>query len=254
MGVGPRHLAPRRGFTLVEVVVASIVCAIIAAATATAVGQIARVKEQSLARRQAHARADAAASRIALDALAAVRHHDLRFCKVQLIDGGASADQLIVLTRSARRVRAEGSAEGGVYEVQYRVGPHDALDRTPALWRRADPGFDPSLDAGGVAEPAVAGVRELSIQATDGESWFDAWDSDSDGVPHGLRITAVGVSDNGQVTAVARRAVALDQFPVPYETEEAESTTPSTGSGSAPTGTSTTTGGAGGTNTGGGGR
>lgn len=246
MGVGPRQPAPRRAFTLVEVVVASIVCAIIAAATATAVGQIARVKEQSLARRQAHARADAAASRIALDALASARHHDPRFCKVQVIDGGASGDQLIVLTRSVRRVRAEGSPEGGVYEVQYRVAPRDALDRTPSLWRRADPAFDPSLDAGGVAEPVVAGVRELSIQATDGASWFDAWDSDSDGVPHGLRITAVGVSDNGKVTAIARRAVALDQVPVPYETEEAESTTPATETGGAATTGSTTTGGTGG--------
>lgn len=245
---GTERGVARGGFTLVEVVVAAVVCAMIAAATATAVGQIARVKEQSVARRQAHARADAAASRMALDAVAAVRHHDLRFVKVQVIDGGAGPDQLLVLTRSLRKVRGDDAAEGGIYEVQYRVAPRSAIDPTPTLWRRADPAFDPSLDGGGVAEPAVVGVRELSIAATDGRAWFDAWDSDADGVPHGLRITAVGVSDDGKVTAVARRAVSLDQVPVPPETEEAGTTT---GSGSS---AGTTGGTTGGSNSGGGGR
>ncbi len=249
MGVNSLHRGQRRrpAFTLVEVVVASVVCAMIAAATAAAVGQIARVKEKSLARRQAHARADAAVSRIAMDAAAAVRHHDLRFAKVQVIDGGAASDALVVLTRSLRRVRsADTSPEGGVYEAQYRVSARSGVELTPTLWRRVDPAFDPALDAGGVAEPAVVGVRSLWVQASDGESWFDAWDSDSDGLPHGLRVTVEGVSDDGSVTAVARRVIALDQVPVPTETEAADDAGSDS---SAPTGGAA--GGAGGTTTGG---
>ncbi len=254
MGVRDLHRGRmrRRAFTLVEVVVASVVCAMIAAATATAVGQIARVKEKSLARRQAGARADGAAARIAMGALTAVRHHDLRFAKVQVMDGGAGNDQLIVLTRSLRRVRgADTAPEGGVYEAQYRIGPGGADGAAPTLWRRVDPAFDPALDGGGVAEPAVVGVRSLWVQASDGETWFDAWDSDTDGLPHALRVTVEGVSDDGSVTAVARRVIALDQIPVPPETEAAEDA----GDSSAPTGgagSGNTSSGGGGTTTGGG--
>jgi hypothetical protein len=227
------------------VVVASVVCALIAGATAAVVGQIARVKEQSLARRQAWARADAGAARIARDAAAVVRHHDLRFAKVQVVDGGAGNDELILLTRSQRRVRGtDVAAEGGVYEVQYRVVQEGGSEPVPMLARRVDPAFDPALDGGGVVEPAAQGVFSLSIQASDGESWFDTWDSDSDGVPHGLRVIVGGVSDDGRVTGVARRVIAIDQVPVPTATEEASdagSPEPSTGT----TGTTpaTTTGG-----------
>ncbi len=255
MGVRDLHhwRVRRRAFTLVEVVVASVVCAMIAAATATAIGQIARVKEKSLARRQAGARADGAAARIAMDALSAVRHHDLRFAKVQVMDGGAGNDELVVLTRSLRRVRgADTAPEGGVYEAQYRIGPGGPDGAAPTLWRRVDPAFDPALDGGGVAEPAVVGVRSLSVQASDGEAWFDAWDSDTDGLPHGLRVTVEGVSDDGSVTAVARRVIALDQVPVPTEAEAAEDA--GGGASSAPTGgagSGDTTSGGGGMTTGG---
>jgi len=72
-------------------------------------------------------------------------------------------------------------------------------------------------DSGGVAAPSVSGVSELALEATDGADWFTSWDSDSEGLPHAVRVTAVGVSDNGRTSATARRVVALERVPVPVD-------------------------------------
>ena len=233
----------RGGFTLVELLVGVVVCAMVAGATAASISQLARLRSTSAARRQAYARADAAASRIAHDAFAACRHHDLLFAKVQLIDApaGQPFDELLLLSRALRPVRAgaDENPEGGEYEVQYRVEPAPSLPSGIALWRRADPAFDPAVDAGGVADAAVAGVTSLSIQAYDGESWYDGWDSDSDGLPHGLRVTLTASSDDGRVSVVSRRVIPFDSIPIPPQTEEKTDT--GTPSDSGTTGTSGTT-------------
>ena len=74
-----------RGFTLVEVIVGSIVLAIVTGATTTAVSNLARAKSVSAARQQAVERAHTAAAMIATDALRLVRDHDL--VTIPVVDG-----------------------------------------------------------------------------------------------------------------------------------------------------------------------
>lgn len=62
-----------RGFTLVEVIVGSIVLAIVTGATTAAVSNLTRAKSVSAARQQAMERAHTAAAMIATDALRLVR-------------------------------------------------------------------------------------------------------------------------------------------------------------------------------------
>ena len=129
MGVTPpRNPAIRRAFTLIELTVASVIAALIAGATATAVSQLLQVRAKSAARQQAFSRADAAAARIALDAANLVRHHDLAFTRLAIADSGESnRDEVLMLVRSMRPVRGgEETAEGGEYEVQYRIAPLSA--------------------------------------------------------------------------------------------------------------------------------
>ncbi|MBX3375912.1 MAG: prepilin-type N-terminal cleavage/methylation domain-containing protein [Phycisphaeraceae bacterium] len=244
----------RRGFTLVELIVAAVVAALVAGSAVGAVSQMLRLKAKSQARQQAFERADAAVGRIALDLCNVVRHHNLQFARVSISDGGAgdsARDGLLLLTRSTRPVRSEeDGAEGGEYEVQYRIGPLGAGVNTPALWRRCDPAFDAFQDAGGVAVPVVAGVTSLSLQAYDGSQWFDSWDSDSGGYPHAVRVVVIASSDDGLATATGRRTIAIDRTPTPPEAAD-ESTT--SGGGGAAGGTSGGTGGSGGA-AGGGGR
>lgn len=233
-----------RGFTLVELLVAAVIAAIVAGSAVASVSQMLRLKAKSAARQQAFERADIAAERMCLDMCNIVRHHNLQFARVTVTDGGSGTqanDGLMLLTRSVRPVRNEmDAAEGGEYEVQYRVQAAGATDPRPALWRRCDPAHDLYQDAGGVAAPVVRGVKSLSIQAYDGNEWFEAWDSDSDGYPHAIRIEITTESDDGLASAMCRRTVAMDRTPLPpvpaEETDSGGSTTPTTPSSTGTTG------------------
>lgn len=240
-----------RGFTLVELVVASVIAVIIAGATATAMSQMIKARGASTSHQQAFARADGVATRISIDLSNAIRHANLAYCRVSIISSGAPnapRDELLVLMRSLRSLRGE-SAEGDEYEAQYRIAPAAAADGTVSdtFWRRVDQAHDQVLDGGGIATPVAPGAVSLSFMATDGQDWFEDWDSDTDGLPHAVRVVVVARSDDGKTTATARRVVAIDRVPVePVDETDADST--DTGDGSTRTPASS---GSGGTGTGG---
>lgn len=252
----------RRAFTAAELIVGIVIIAMIATSTTTVMSRLVASREAAASNRQAFARASDAASRMALDLSNAVRDADLAQCKIQVIDSGASGrarDELLVLMRSLRGVRGtslRGSAsEGDEFEAQYRLvqGDGGTLD----LWRRVDPALDETVDGGGVASPVVAGLTSLAIDAFDGTKWYSAWDSDSDGLPHAVRLTVTARSDNARTETTVRRVVAIDRVPLAPDDEEDsangdsanDSASPSETPSQQPTGTGGT--GGGGTGTGG---
>jgi type II secretion system protein J len=213
----------RAGFTLVELIVAAVIGVLIAGAVATSISQLFRARGSSAAHQQAFARADGAAARIALDLTNALRRNDPLQQKVAVVNGGAPGqerDEVLMLMRSLRPVRGDpNNPEGDEFEVQYRVMP--AGDGGPALWRRVDMAHDEYVDAGGIASPITGGMVALSIQANDGsDQWFEEWDSDSDGLPHAVRISVTAQSDDAKASATAVRVVALDRVPIPPPTED----------------------------------
>lgn len=207
--------APGRGFTLAELIVAIVIAVIIAGASASALGNFFRTRNAAKAYQQAAARANSAAARIAADLASCVRHPEAKFQKLTITSGGdarAPRDELLVLTRSLRTSRGlRDEPEGGEYEAQYRIMASSAGD---ALWRRYDAAFDEIIDGGGLATPIMLGAESLSFEATDGTNWYDAWDSDSSGLPHAVRVMVVARSDDGRTTAAARRVVAIDRVPL----------------------------------------
>lgn len=228
--------AGRRGFTLIELLVGVLITAGVCGATTIAISQALKAKTNSESRRQAFARANTAAERIASDATNALRDGDLYACRVRITDGGVgdtAADQVLLFTKSLQPTRPLGSQpEGDHYEVQYRLQPDSRVQPggprpatraafTPAqnvLWRRVDPVPDEVPDGGGVAFPFVERVKGLSIEAFDGRVWYPSWDSDRDGLPHAIRITCWATSEDGTKEAAARRTIALDRVPVPFVT------------------------------------
>jgi len=237
-----------RAFTLVELIVASVILSFIVAATTVSLSQSLRARDAATSRSDAFFRAATAVDRIARDAECAVRDPVIEYTRVAVTPSGSAdrrADSLLLFSRSMRRVRPSlvpggaEPAEGGEYEVQYRLQPPPRTAggvQPPGqiLWRRADPVPDDYPDGGGVAAPVVGGILSLTIQASNGVEWFDAWDSDYSGMPHALRITVVATDGRARTTAVARRTVALDRTPLPLETASESATDSSGGATTAP--------------------
>jgi prepilin-type N-terminal cleavage/methylation domain-containing protein len=244
-----------RGFTLVELVVATVIAVIIAGATATAMSQMIKARGASTSHQQAFSRADGVATRICIDLQNSIRSANLAYSRVSIISSGAPnapRDELLLLMRSLRSLRAE-SAEGDEYEAQFRIAPAAAADGTVSdtFWRRVDQAHDEVLDGGGIATPIAPGAVSLSFTATDGQDWFDDWDSDTDGLPHAVKVVVVAKSDDGKITATARRIVAIDRVPIAPVDETDTDSTDSDGSTKTPSSTGTGGTGTGGTGTGG---
>lgn len=214
-----RSFAPgahRPAFTLVELIVAAIITVLIAGATTTALSQLLRARAGAAARQQAFSRAFTAVNMIARDAAECARDSNLLFAKVEVSDGGdagADRDGLLMLVRTLRRVRGlDDYPEGEDFEVQYRV---EDSPSGSTLWRRADPSLDEAIDGGGLAVPVAEGIVALSVEASDDQDWWPIWDSDADGMPHGLRVSVTATDDERRVRATARRVIAIDRTPVP---------------------------------------
>ena len=178
-----------RAFTLVEVLVGTIVLAIVTGGTTTAVSMLAKTKSVTQSRRQAMSRSQIAVSSIAADALRLVRDHDLYFTRVVIesdAQGGEATDELLLIIRTIEPVRGLfGVPEGADFEVHYRLEELESTDLAEpgeeeqfAMWRRVDPALDEYQTGGGIATQIVTGVIALSVEAFDGEEWVDSWDSD----------------------------------------------------------------------------
>jgi type II secretion system protein J len=215
-------------FTLIEVMVASLLAAGIAGAVTVSLSRAVSARDRAAARQEAHARAAAAVDRVARDLANLVRTGDLFDARVLLVDGGGGLDrqhdELLLFTRSATPARLPDPArrqnEGDAHEVQYRLqSAPDAGAAGHVLWRRIDPVPDEVPDGGGVASPIVEGIAALSIDAFDGATWRSSWDSDRDGYPHAVRVTALARSDGPRpAEAWLRRTVAIDRTPAPFAT------------------------------------
>lgn len=233
----------QRGFTLVELIVSTIMLSVIVGATTLVVFQSLRSRDAARAGGEAFSRAQIAAGRIVADAQNALRDTDLLKGKVQVTAGGVGGTSgLLLLTHQQRPVRTGYEVpEGEEYEVQYRLEPAtiraaSANSRLAqySLWRRADPNLDDTVDGGGVAAAVVDGVTTLTVEAYDGQKWLTAWDSDADGYPFALRVTVSACDEAGKRVSTARRVVAIDRTPLPLPAPEEETdsaTDPATGGG-----------------------
>jgi uncharacterized membrane protein YgcG len=256
-----RRTRAASGFTLAELIVASIILTLVVGATTVAISQSIRSRDSAVAAGDAFSRAHVAAARIAADAAQTLRDGELIYTRLAITrggPGGSTAQGLSLFSHLARNVRATVEAiESDEYELQYRLEPGTTTRAgTPSytLWRRADPIPDEYVDAGGVASPMVDGLVSLSLDAYDGAQWRNDWDSDLDGYPHALRIVVTATDDGGRRTSTARRVVAFDRTPPPIaESEEEEESTDQGDTGAETSTSGGATGGTGGATTGGGG-
>ena len=227
-----------RGFTLVELVIAGVAGLLVVAAVTSALFQSARARSTTKSRLVAYSRANSALDLVRGEIAATMRRSDLFETRVLLYDdvtpteiGELDRDELLIFNVSLRALRPiEYEGEGQEYESHFRIGEDQS---GTALWQRRDSVLDEWADAGGLASPVASGIVGLKIQAYDGESWFDEWDSDIDGLPWALRVTVSATGNelgtdplDGDVPMVTLRTqVAIDRIippPPPEEDEEEE--------------------------------
>lgn len=262
----------KRGFTIIELVVAIIIAAIISGAVASSLSQLSRARDISRIRMTASRRATDALESIRRDVQSTLRSDDLFDTRLRLAPeiarssvGEVDRDQMLLFATRLRPIRSiDYSGEGSEYETQYRIEE----DRDgAALWRRRDAVPDEFEDAGGIAQSVGDGVIGLRFEAFDGQSWVQDWDSDVDGLPISIRatVTACGVRPSEDAFAdprsfaVMRTEIPIDRVVKPKLDEatllaqaEAEAAAQAAaGGGGAASGASDTTNG-GATNTGGG--
>jgi type II secretion system protein J len=224
------------GFTLIELVVAGTIAAMVLMAVTFALAQLSKTRNIARERVEAFQRASMSIEALRRDIAALIRTDDLfdtRFLlttrEASARTGGHERSDLLMFNISLRPLHPiDYQGEGREYETHYRV-EDDELGS--ALWRRRDMAPDERPDGGGLAEPIADGVVGFLVEASDGDGgWRTEWDSDVDGVPKLVRITvtATGIpvgADSVNLTPDVdlRTVVAIDRVigpkpdPVPEE-------------------------------------
>ena len=224
----------RRGFTLIEVMVASLITAMLIGSASMSLSQLTGAKSISKERFNAFLRADAALNALRREIASIIRTDDLFFTRLLITDHSAPSsvgeidrDEILLFVTRLRPVRDidNFTGEGIEYETQYRI-EEDEIGAV--LWQRRDAFPDEHPAGGGVAVPLVEGVVGLRIQAYDGDRWYDEWDSDVSGLPLAVSVTvfadgrsnADDLSDRGPVSL--RTVIAMDRLLPPRDIFEAE--------------------------------
>jgi len=230
------------GFTLIELVVAGTIAAMVLMAVTFALAQLSKTRNIARERVEAFQRASMSIEALRRDIAAMIRTDDLFDTRFLLTTreassrtGGHERSDLLMFNISLRPLHPiEYQGEGREYETQYRV-EDDELGS--ALWRRRDMAPDERPDGGGLAEPIADGVVGFLVEASDGDGgWRTEWDSDVDGVPKLVRITvtATGIpvgADSVSLTPDVdlRTVVAIDRLIAPKPDPEPEEDQPTTG-------------------------
>lgn len=221
----------RRGFTIVELMLAGVIAAMVLGALTISMSQIIQSKNISHERLDAHVRADLALRNLRRDLISTLRRDDLFFTRLLIKDdalntpvGELDRDQLLVFNHRLRASREiDYNGEGVEYETAYRI---DNDEWGPVLWQRRDALPDQYPNAGGVVSPIAEGVVSLSLEAWDGDQWLEDWDSDFDGLPQAIRVTIqasghlAGTSEFDAPIATLRTIVPLDRTPIPDDVME----------------------------------
>ena len=224
----PARRAPRRprGFTLIELMVAGMIAALIIGAAWSITGQVASAR-QRLDLRSAHfAAADAALHAVESALRQTFRNPNpeaspaITFVGLDDVYDGRPADRLRFWRVSDERVR-DGYPESDVHEVEFYLEPIDDESPYPALLRRTDPTRNELPDEGGVVELIAENVIAMDLTYFDGEVWTDDWPDYLETWPQIVRLrlsVAFDLEVDPDLPAAARpysRLIYLPWMPTP---------------------------------------
>ncbi|MCH8343462.1 MAG: hypothetical protein IH983_05705 [Planctomycetes bacterium] len=213
----------RRGFTLLELLLAGLVTALVWGAVTISLSQFNQAKASGKTRLEAYLRADTALNALRREIASVLRDDDLFLTRLLVEDGSAQTsighvdrDEILLFNTRFHPIRdLDFIGEGMEYETQFRI---EEDDDGAVLWQRRSAMPDEYPRGGGLAVPLVDGMVALAIEAYDGDLWYEQWDSDIDGLPLAIRVTVTAHSDrrNGDdlhttPAAVLRTVIPIDR-------------------------------------------
>ena len=172
MIVNRRH----NGFTLVELIVATILTVLVAGSTASILRSITgtrmRVESQAAAQQEL---------RLAVSAISTALKNSHRIGQRVVIEGiddwreDMPSDRIRIFTVSHNAVRS-GQPESDIKECEFGLAQRPEEPNSPLmLIRRIDPTRNEDPDGGGVVEPIAENVLGLDFAYFDGFAWRDEW-------------------------------------------------------------------------------
>ncbi len=200
--------------------------AIVLGGITISLSQLGSAKAISRQRLEAFSRCDAALRTIRRETITVLRRGDLFDTRILISDLSSrydgmqvQRDELLIFNGNLRANKEiDFNGEGIEYESQFRI---EDGETGLTLWKRRDPILDDNPIGGGVATPIAEGIVSLQIEAFDGASWFEQWDSDESGIPEAIRITVTStgmeLNDVSTRNVTLRTIVPLDRVRSPQD-------------------------------------
>ena len=191
----------KSGFTLVEVLVASVIGAFIALVAVAALRSISASTERIDMIARAAAEARFAANMISRDLTNLYRAPDMK--DMRLIGGREwSADGPIgwLTMYSVGRAKARlDQPEGDVYEVEYNL---DRDGEKSVLLRRLWPYPDRETEPGGMLTVIAEDIDVFEVRFFDGEEWQFEWTEELNSIPELVEVTLAARQEGGGENAL----------------------------------------------------
>lgn len=193
----------RSGFTLVEVLVASVIGAFIAVVAVGALRAVSAGSERLDDNIDTAAEVRFAASIIARDLNNLYRDEDVKNMKlVGLIgqSGAMPASRLVLYTVGRTKARA-GQPEGDVYEVEYCLKESRKENKT-VLLRRLWPNPDKEVEPGGMLTVIAENIDVFQVRYFDGEQWQLEWSEQLESIPVLVEVNIAARQADGKDTVM----------------------------------------------------
>jgi len=180
----------KSGFTLVEVLLASMLGAFVAMVAVGALKAVTTSAEAVDDSVNISAEARYASKIIRRDLLNLYRDKDVK--NMRLVGAVENSDDgtfsHLILCAVGRTKARIGQPEGDVYEVEYFLQKKD--DKS-VLFRRLWPNPDREAEAGGVLTAVAENIDVFEVRFYDGEQWYIEWPEESDDIAKLVEVTIV---------------------------------------------------------------
>lgn len=220
-----RGMTRQRGFTLVELLLATMVTAMVAVSTVailrSSAGMRRRVDRQMAMQQEARAAMRAIST--------ALRNAYRPTGTVPLLEGtdaqmgSIPADRVRFFVVNSVTIRPD-EPESDVRECEFFLGQVDP-DRPSVLMQRLDPTRNEQPDGGGVVQCVAENIVGLNLDYYDGRQWRAEWPEDSKQWPIAVRIDLVAADpENNRMVFPISRVVNFPRIPsfTSSQTEETE--------------------------------